>query len=387
MNYIKRLVGLPTETIVIHGGRLYVLEGLSYDDPGINPDDLWKREYTHPDDARALALFHEGKAQIIRKTPEEMLAMRRLVYNNDDQATDLVGKVRPRWENEEGWTPDKPASPRQFQHAAAGTAPSWLHYRHYIPDFERQHARRELITDFMGYNTWETTNGHGHSPYASQNWAGDLMIECEVNIEQPQGKLILELSKGVDRFQARWDLTTGSCTLVRLNEHGTSEELATASTTVKHAGKFRLRFANMDDRLTLWVDSALPFGPGVSYPPPNQVGPTEKNDLEPASIGVQGASLSVAALKLWRDTYYTANIDPPGPDAGAQVDFSDPTTWGALRELPARSMYVQPGHFLCMGDNSPESSDGRSWGLVPRRLLLGRALMIYWPFPRAGRIE
>jgi signal peptidase I len=49
--------------------------------------------------------------------------------------------------------------------------------------------------------------------------------------------------------------------------------------------------------------------------------------------------------------------------------------------------YVQPDHFLCMGDNSPESSDGRSWGLVPKRLLLGRAMMVYYPFARAGRIR
>ena len=34
-----------------------------------------------------------------------------------------------------------------------------------------------------------------------------------------------------------------------------------------------------------------------------------------------------------------------------------------------------------------KSSDGRSWGLVPERLLLGRALLVYWPVNRAGRIR
>ena len=52
-----------------------------------------------------------------------------------------------------------------------------------------------------------------------------------------------------------------------------------------------------------------------------------------------------------------------------------------------RTMYVQPGHFLCLGDNSTESSDGRAWGLVPQRLLLGRALIVYYPFSRAGLIR
>jgi signal peptidase I len=52
--------------------------------------------------------------------------------------------------------------------------------------------------------------------------------------------------------------------------------------------------------------------------------------------------------------------------------------------MPVRTYYVQPGHFLCLGDNSPHSSDGRAWGLVPERLMLGRALMVYYPFPPLG---
>jgi type IV secretory pathway protease TraF len=49
--------------------------------------------------------------------------------------------------------------------------------------------------------------------------------------------------------------------------------------------------------------------------------------------------------------------------------------------------YVQPGHYLCMGDNSSQSSDGRMWGLVPDRLMLGRAVFIFFPFDRIGFIR
>jgi signal peptidase I len=388
LNYIKRLIGLPDETIVIRYGKVYVLDGMHYDDSQVKPEDLWEREHMHADDPEALKRFHEGKARIIRKSTPEILSMRRLVFDNDHQPIDLQGKVPPRWAGEGSWNPDDPLQPHRFQSAASSDKISWLHYRHYIPGLERQDARRELISDFMGYNTWETDRGHPHSsPTPAQNWVGDLMIECEVNVDKPEGEFVLELSKGVDRFQASWDLITGICTLNRLDENGTTEILATAQTSLKNSGKYRLRFANVDERLVVWVDSSLPFGDGVVYPGPRQLGPTEQNDLEPASIGVRGGALSVTALKLWRDTYYTANIDPPGPDAGMTVDFGNPADWQPLRDLPARSMYVQPGHFLCMGDNSPESSDGRSWGLVPRRLLLGRAMMIYYPFTRAGRIE
>jgi hypothetical protein len=46
---------------------------------------------------------------------------------------------------------------------------------------------------------------------------------------------------------------------------------------------------------------------------------------------------------------------------------------------------VAPNEFLPMGDNSPASSDGRGWHPIlgknsfHRSLLIGEALMIYWP--------
>jgi hypothetical protein len=108
---------------------------------------------------------------------------------------------------------------------------------------------------------------------------------------------------------------------------------------------------------------------------------------------------------MWRDTYYT--IVPGGDMSNADfmsavmpdnltIDernqwdkarqslendegWADPQMWEPLRHLAGKTLYVQPGHYLCLGDNSPESSDGRSWGLVPSRLLLGRALLVYFP--------
>jgi len=73
--------------------------------------------------------------------------------------------------------------------------------------------------------------------------------------------------------------------------------------------------------------------------------------------------------------------DAPGVKLGERDNLE------GLGNLPVSTYYVQPGHFLCLGDNSPESSDGRSWGTVPERLLLGRALLVYYPFRRAGRIR
>src|SRR5207249_2057516 len=145
------------------------------------------------------------------------------------------------------------------------------------------------------------------------------------------------------------------------------EELAKKPTALKKSGTYHVRFANVDDRLLLWVDHDLPFGEeGKSYTPPAKEhrGPYE-NDLEPASIGVQGGGVTVGKLQLWRDTYYTRMV-PAGNGADddelkRNFDLSDPATWNSLRGLGPMTLYVQPGHYLCLGDNSPHSSDGRAW--------------------------
>jgi hypothetical protein len=212
-----------------------------------------------------------------------------------------------------------------------------------------------------------------------------------VTVEKAEGELVLQLGRGRDRFQAVWNLASpeGACTLKRLDAHDpkkAAETLATASTRLGK-GTHKVRFANVDRRLTVWVDNTLPFEDGVTYEPHSQRGPFAE-DLRPASIGVRGpAAVSVEHMKLFRDTYHTVN--PSEPDHKVD-DWSDPksTDWEALRtRLPVLTMYVQPNHFLCLGDNSPHSSDSRNWGAVPERLLLGRALLVYYPFDRAGRIR
>ncbi|MFA5115359.1 MAG: signal peptidase I [Candidatus Omnitrophota bacterium] len=40
---------------------------------------------------------------------------------------------------------------------------------------------------------------------------------------------------------------------------------------------------------------------------------------------------------------------------------------------------VPKDSFFVLGDNSASSQDSRYWGFVPKRNLLGRAMVIYWP--------
>ncbi len=423
-NYIKRLLGLAGETIAIFFGQLFFNENLDYPNEP-RPDDpleLWDDIYMYQDNEEALKSFRKGQFTIIRKKPQAMMALRRIVYNNDYQAKDLKGVLPPRWAGapKSAWVSD---DNKGFSHDGSGQEVQWLNYRHILRPFdwpeegsldydvqiqkikERVHSPK-LITDFLAYNSFESFRETRFLD-KEQNWVGDLMLDFELTVDDPTGEFWVELSHGVDRFQARWDLETGICTLFRVSDDDKigTKELGSKPTSVNAAGTYQIRFANFDQRLTVWVNRSLPFGHGTPYEAAwhydkdqgrfVNIGPTE-NDLKPANIGSKGAAIKVHHLSLYRDTYYTIARRPQESDANfprphedpAKWDFwANPEKWDPLRNLEIRTMYVQPGHYLVLGDNSPASSDSRTWGLVPERLMLGRALVVYYPLTRIGPIR
>src|SRR5262249_13268922 len=213
--------------------------------------------------------------------------------------------------------------------------------------------------------------------------------------------------KGGHSHRCEIDLATGEARLFR---DDSPLGLAVA-TRVARAGTYDLTFANVDGRLTLWVDGALPFGAGISYPTDPEPNPPTAAHLEPVRIAAREAEVAVADLVLKRDVYYTldpsrydyANLDSPAWDDPAAFFelLSDPDRFARLVPREPRDYPIAPGHYLMLGDNSPWSRDARAWSRVdqidpaapdrgwddsgraswegPERLLIGKAFCVYWP--------
>jgi signal peptidase I len=374
MNYIKRLIGLPGETIAIYKGDLYHTTALKYENrprPD-NPKDLWQLDYTYPNDDEAVRLFQSGGFEPIRKTPDEILTVRRLVFDLDQQPKSLTGMAKTRWQP----SPDAPAGwaegDKAFTHT--GNSEGYLRFQNVRPgswtiDPSTGRAttpeQPAYIQDHLSYNVTHGFNSNDTTQ--AHYWVPDLSVDCTAEFAGPSDTVTLELNKGNDRFQAKFD--NGTCQLFRIRSTAADkpELMAKAETKVK-GGKYALRFANVDSRLTVWVDGRpLDFGTAADYEPPNRDNfePTTTDLNEPARIGATG-SVTVSHISIWRDVYYTCY---QGPGCGV------------------KTYYVQPGHYFCLGDNSSSSSDGRDWGQVPERLLLGKAIVVYWPPSRIGVIK
>lgn len=388
-NFIKRLVGLPGETVAIHRGNIY---------------------------ARADG---EEELTIQRRPPRVLWEMLHEVYDNDYVLDELVTAGWPlRWQatsprGESGaWQTSEDY--RTFTTDGSAGQETWIGYQHIVPPAWKDSddlvaisnvaelTRPQLIVDFTSYNT-SRTMGQRWFPDPDSlglHWVGDLVLECELSSEIGQGVAILKLIEGGRALRCEIDLATGQATLLI---DGLASFAPRAKTSVRGPGRHRVAFANVDDQLLLWVDGKLvKFDAPTTYPNLGNHRPTVE-DLTPARIGSRGAALKVSHVRLLRDVYYIAasTQDERGynpisdipksrfpqlfHDAGdgTWTEFlSNPDLWDVYAELVPVQFKLGPDEFFFLGDNSPRSRDSRLWSdghAVERDLLLGKALFVYWP--------
>ena len=88
-------------------------------------------------------------------------------------------------------------------------------------------------------------------------------------------------------------------------------------------------------------------------------------------IGLPGERLSVK-----NNLVYINDKALTEPYVPTQIKIPD---FGPV-EIPA-------GQYFMMGDNRENSADSRVWGFVKHEQIRGKAVYLYWPFTRAGKIE
>ncbi|OED34224.1 signal peptidase I [PVC group bacterium (ex Bugula neritina AB1)] len=47
--------------------------------------------------------------------------------------------------------------------------------------------------------------------------------------------------------------------------------------------------------------------------------------------------------------------------------------------LDGQTFFVPKDSYFVLGDNSPNSSDSRYWGYIPKHMVHGKVLLVYWP--------
>lgn len=386
-NYIKRLVGLPGETLQIFGGDLFTRPIDSEDPKG------WT---------------------MARKPPDVVRAMMQPVADSQHIAEGLIAAGWPTpWQADAGSGWKAIDSGRQYE-VDAGAETAWLRFVHRPASFaawgkvdagetltEVDIAKPQLITDFCAFNTGPLEGRSPDGRYLGAlglHWVGDLTLDVDFRSESDAGQLTLQLVEDGRQFGARFDLKTGQVTL---SDSARPDFAAQALTTVRGPGAHRVGFSNVDDQLIAWVDGKpVAFGEPTTFQL-ETVSPTPA-DLAPASIGAQDAKIVIERVALHRDAYHIADsttsdrlfitdwkqnpalLNPLSESSHARF-FSDPAQWGVFADERVYTTYdLEQDQFFMMGDNSPNSWDTRFWTepddhFVSRDLLVGRAVCVYWP--------
>ena len=333
VNYIKRLIGLPGESIQIIDGDVY------------------------------------ANGQIARKPAKVQNELWMPVYDNDYQP------VRPSegsfnghpWEQpfknvgDSEWVTTDRNSPTVFRLDPAEGRTDQIHSLFYDTS---------VGNDFRAAYAYDDVDTYSYMPYCS-----DLMVRFSMRAGEGKGRIGIALSKYQTTYRAWVDLA-GEMVIARTDKSGQTTDLARLG-PVPVTESALVQFANVDHQLIFQYGSKkLTYDLGRNI---EDAGPISE-EIEPRVEIFGSGKLTLSHVKIFRDIHYTeAKFANSGRDGRA------------TRNSP---FDLKEDQFFVLGDNSPNSEDGRWWnragrsnrglqayrvGTVPRDYMVGKALFVYWP--------
>jgi signal peptidase I len=415
INFIKRLVGLPGESLMVLDGDVYTSASAEMPPeqqhwtiqtkPAYAQEALWRVVYDndfYP--LRAKVTAHAETSPSPRPSPA--------VSGEGEKAGRWTFPWQPAGGS--GWNVETPGGPGRTLHFGNLNGPGRLRFN---PD-----ANPDIfpLTDWLAYDATKPLdaedgfvrgNKYHMEPYGQEmvpRWnVSDLKLQFLYERSAGDGALEASLTKLGHRFVAR--IGPRVAEVYHEFPDGRQAQLIGSAPLDGLVGKPRfVEFSNVDYRVTLRIDDqdVVRSSPGQYAPDvPALLSLHQEQDRltrgraageqirkvfprATVEIVAEKQTASLTHLSLWRDVYYTPSFHDGGftaltngrPDAPIHLSAGDGDR--------------EPEYFF-LGDNSILSADGRLWGSrvglgatenleveagrVPRRFLLGRAFYVYWP--------
>jgi signal peptidase I len=333
INYIKRLIGLPGEKVQIIDGDIYINDKIARK-PAKIQKELWMPVY-------------DNDYQPVRPEDDS--------FNGHIWAQPF-GNV-----GDSKWVTTNSNSPTIFSLDSPGGQINTMVYD------------TSIGNDFKATYAYDDIDTYSYMPVCS-----DLMVRFDCRTTNPDGNIGIALSKYETTYRAQVLFSTGTIIITKQEEGEDPVELIRES--IEHARmneQTPVKFADVDHQLvfeyggTKWTHD---LGRDLE-----DAGPI-REDIEPRVEIFGSGRLTLSHIAIFRDIHYT------------EPRFSSRSEPGrATKDNP---FILEKDQFFVLGDNSPNSEDGRLWdragrankglssyrtGTVPRDYLVGKALFVYWP--------
>ncbi|MDP6600806.1 MAG: S26 family signal peptidase [Phycisphaerales bacterium] len=370
-NYIKRLIGLPGETIWIADGDVFAGED-------------------------------EQSLHVQRKPESVQRALWRLVHDSDAVPIDRLALDRvwpgPPWVGRPDgeWTFEDRT---WFCESAARSELVWDHNR--LP-----------IDDWLPYNM--IMEGKRSRPVSDVQVAATIVAEDAAltaqfelqtrghrfvwSIGDQGGHLAMELLRG-----------NGPRTEVSF-EFGGFEPGQPVRLECWHVDQTMVVFVNGERTAELWYDwgpeERLRYATGAGDAPPLSQLAGRWGGAPGLRWVFDGSPATIERILVGRDLHYRSDTIPTRAQKNPTLSGNESLVAigsPAFGTHPDKLAVLGEDHFLMAGDNSPYSLDGRLWGnpdpfvaaqldpspfVVHRDLLIGKAWSVYWPAAhRLGNLQ